>query len=267
MKATYQPTRKKDGMIVDQILSGGHMLINRKVQNIHEESLVQNYDLGTRLVVDDRVFRYSKAGTALVAMMGGHCGNLPTEVNSHAVASVAGSNEVTILDANARVVDYYAGGYIWTMNLTSGVFEMYRIKSSAVSAGTSILLTLEEALAVELPATTWLTAWPNIYGNILGTASGFMSQVVVALRPVQNGYYFWGQTWGPCFGTVVSSTPGRLSTDREIFFNIDGALHASVDVAPESTNPIPQRAGFLITNTSPGGAGYGDQLYMLQISP
>ena len=270
MKAHYNPVLKKDGIILDQILTGGHQLVDRPIQQIQEESEVQNYDIGTRLVDADRVFRYCKAGTAITKpMMSGHCGNLPTECNTHAVASLKGTYEVTILDttaAGSRPVDYYAGGYIWTMNLTSGIFEMLQIKGSTVGNGTSITLTLVEPLMAAIPATTWITAWPSVYCNILYGNSSFMAQVVIPLRPVQNGYYFWGQTWGPCFGTVVSTVPGRDGNNRELFYNIDGGLITGADAAVK-TNGLGQRAGFLITNTTPGGAGYGDQLYMLQLSP
>jgi len=266
MKTHYNPVLEKDGIIVDQILTGGHMLNGGKQQQIQEESETQNYDIGTRLVSGDRVFRYCKAGSALIAMKASHCGNLPTEVNTHAVISAAGTYDVTILDTTVRVANYYAGGYLWVMNLVSGVYEMLHIKSSGVGAGTSVLLTLWEPLIVAIPATTWCTAWPNVYSNILGTTSGFMAMVVVALRPVQSDYYFWGQTWGPCFGTVVSTVPGRDSGNREIYYNVDGGLITGAD-AGVKTNGLGQRAGFLITNTTPGGAGYGDQLYMLQLSP
>ena len=266
MKARYQPTRKKDGIVIDQILSGGHQLIDRPIQDIHEQSTVQNYVIGTRLVMDDRVFRYCKAGTDLVAMMAAHCGNLPTECNTAAVEYVAGTFEVTILDTTVRVADYYKGGYLWIMG--AATFQMYRIKSSGVGAGVSVKLILWEALKTTVAVSTWITAWPNVYSNILGTTSGFMSNVVVALMAITSGNYFWGQTWGPCFGTVVNEVPGRASGDRELYFNIDGALLSSKDVDfGTAGNAIPQRAGFLITNTTPGGAGYGDQLYMLQISP
>jgi len=265
----YNPKRKHMGIQIDQILSGGGILPGRPLQQIQEESATQNYDIGTRLVEGDRVFRYCKAGTAIVAMMAGHCGNLPTEVNTHAVISAAGTDEITILDttaAGSRPVDYYAGGYIWVMNLVSHVYEMLHIKGSTVGDGTSITLTLVEPLIVAIPATTWITAWPNVYSNILGTSSGFMAQVAIALRPVQSGYYFWGQTWGPCFGTVVATVPGRDSGNRELFYNIDGGLITGAD-ASVKTNGLGQRAGFLITNTTPGGGGYGDQLYMLQLTP
>ena len=159
----YNPKRKHMGIQIDQILSGGGILPGRPLQQIQEESATQNYDIGTRLVEGDRVFRYCKAGTAIVAMMAGHCGNLPTEVNTHAVISAAGTDEITILDttaAGSRPVDYYAGGYIWVMNLVSSVFEMLHIKGSTVGDGTSITLTLVEPLIVAIPATTWITAWP-----------------------------------------------------------------------------------------------------------
>jgi hypothetical protein len=265
MKTAYNPKRGHTIGIADQLITGGHQLATGFLQEIHEQSLTQNYDLGTRLVMDDRVFRYSKAGSNLTAMKAGHCGNLPTECNTAAVEYKAGTYEVTILDTTVRVADYYAEGYIWLM--VSGAYELYRIKNSGVGAGVSVKLTLYQALLADIPASTWGTAWPNVYANILGATSGFMSNVVFPLRAVTSGYYFWGQTWGPCFGTVFNEVPGRASGDRELYFNVDGALKASVDVAPESTNPIPQRAGFLMTNTTPGGAGYGDQWFMLQLSP
>jgi len=266
MKATYQPNRAKDGVIVDQILSGGHMLAGGRLQDIHEQSAVQNYDIGTRLVLDDRVFRYCKAGGDLVAMKAGHNGNGPTECNSAAAEYAAGTFEVTILDTTARVKDYYKNGYLWIM--TAAAYQLYRIKSSAVGAGVSVKLTLYEALKTKVPASTWCTAWPNIYSNILGTTSGRMSNVIVSLIPVTSGYYFWGQTWGPCFGTAFNTVPGRNDNDRELFFNTDGALMSSKDVDWTAGNPLPQRAGFLITNTSPwNGEEGGDQLYMLQLSP
>jgi len=266
MRNTYNPNRGKDGIVVDQIFSSGGMLDGGKLQDIHEVSTVQNYEIGTRWQIDDRVFRYCKAGGNLTQMKAGHCGNLPTEVNTAAVAYSIGDTVITILDTTVRVKDYYKDGYIWIMK--SGSYQMHKIKSSAAGAGVSVALTLWEPLRVALAASTWTTAWPNLYANILGTTSGFMSNVAIPLVAVASGSYFWGQTWGPCFGTVTSTVPGRNSGDRELYFNSDGALLSSKDVDfGTAGNAIPQRAGFLITNTTPGGEGYGDQLYMLQLSP
>lgn len=277
MKATYQPKRKKDGMIVDQVLTGGHMLAGGKLQDVHEQSTVQNYNIGTRLVIDDRVFRYCKAGGALEALKAGHCGVMPREGNCAAVEYPVGSYTITIPEnpngakyAEEAVKDYWAEGFIWIQTSPQG---MYKIKSSAAASGGFITLTLYEPLKVKVPASTWITAWANIYSDINDTHSARMSNVVVPLISVTSGNYFWGQTWGPCFGTVVSTTPGRNDGDREVYFHIDGALHSSVDLDFSAGNAFCQRAGFLITNTSPwtnaGGNPElgGDQLYMLQLSP
>lgn len=277
MKNRYQPKRGKDGIIVDQILSAGHMKPLGKIQDVHEQSTVQNYDIGTRLVIDDRVFRYCKAGGNLEALKAGHCGVMPREGNCAAVEYPVGSYTITIPEnpngakyAEEAVKNYWAEGFIWIQTTPQ---QMHKIKSSAAASGGFITLTLYEPLKVKVPASTWITAWANIYSDINDTHSARMSNVVVPLISVTSGNYFWGQTWGPCFGTVVSTVPGRADNNRELYYNIDGALITGYDITANGSTSIPQRAGFLITNTSPwtnaGGNPEqgGDQLYMLQLSP
>lgn len=279
----YQPSRKKDGIIIDQILSGGRMLAGGKIQDIHEQSTVQNYDIGTRLVMDDRVFRYCKAGGNLVAMKAGHCGVMPREGNVDTEDYEVGDFIITIpvningaKHAEEVLKDYWKEGYLWIQTEPK---QLIRIKSNLVAvdaANEFITLTLWEALKVRVVGSgsgtdRWITAWANLYSDILPTTSGKMSNVVVSLISVTSGSYFWGQTWGPCFGIQTSTKPGLASGDREIYFGSDGALITGVDVHTAGGNA--QRAGFLITNTSPwvnaGGTdeGGGDQFYMLQLSP
>lgn len=231
-------------------------------QGILQESAVQYYPIGLRYAKDDRVFRYSKAGGALTAMKAGHQGHVATECNTVAVAYAAGATKIAILDGDVtHGVDYYANGYIWIMDLVTGIFRMHRIKSSTASNGTSVTLTLDDPLTHDVGASTWITAWPSIYSNILGGDSTKMSNVVVPLIPVTSDYYFWGQTWGPCFGTAFNVVPGVNDNQREVYFNIDGALMAGDDLSLDTT--VRQRAGFILTNTTPGG----DQFYMLQLAP
>lgn len=243
-------------------------------QGILQQNALQRYPIGLRWAEGDRVFRYCKAGTAIpTPMKAGHCGNLPTEVFTAAVAYAAGAIKIAILDtAIAHGVDYYKDGYLWIQEgnvsgqtTVSGIYRMHKIKSSTASDAESVTLTLDDPLTRDVAASTWVTAWPNIYSNILATSSTFMSNVCVPLIPVTIDYYFWGQTWGPCFGTVYSSTPGRVANQRDVYFNIDGALMTGAEI--DLSSVLHQRAGFLITNTEPGGEGYGDQLYMLQLAP
>ena len=259
------------------------MLAGGKIQDIHEQSTVQNYDIGTRLVMDDRVFRYCKAGGNLVAMKAGHCGVMPREGNVDTEDYEVGDFIITIpvningaKHAEEVLKDYWKEGYLWIQTEPK---QLIRIKSNLVAvdaANEFITLTLWEALKVRVVGSgsgtdRWITAWANLYSDILPTTSGKMSNVVVSLISVTSGSYFWGQTWGPCFGIQTSTKPGLASGDREIYFGSDGALITGVDVHTAGGNA--QRAGFLITNTSPwvnaGGTdeGGGDQFYMLQLSP
>lgn len=245
--------------------SAGNMIRNRVFQDIHEVSAIANFTLGTRMVMDDRVFRYCYAEVGMYAMKSAHCNVVPVEVTTDSVVRYIGSKEITILDTEVRAVDYYKDGYIWIMK--DGHYQFYRIKSSAVGDGVSVTLTLWEILRTDIRNGVTISAWPCIYGQMGGGDSSYKSIIAVPLVKVDSERYFWGQTWGPIFGTVSNSQPGITPLDRELYFDTDGELISSIDLDFSAGNPFPQRAGFLISNSSPGGAGYGDQLYMLQISP
>lgn len=274
MRPLFHSTRNQDGIGAEQIISGGRQLAGRVRQDIHEESATQNYSIGTRLVMDDRVFRYSYAKGAMDPLLGARADIMPREGESDAVAYAAGTFYITIpVNANGKdnaleiIEDYWAEGYIWIQTAPQ---QMYRIKSSAAASGGFIVLTLYEALKTDVTASMWITAWANPYKACVHTHSGKMSVVCQPLISVTIDYYFWGQTWGPCFGTQTATKPGLASGDREVFYGSDGALITGGDVC---NTGLAQKAGFLITNTQPwqaagGGAeGGGDQFYMLQLSP
>jgi hypothetical protein len=288
MKNRYQPKRGKDGIIADQIITAGHMKSLGKIQDIHEESLVQNYDIGTRLVMDDRVFRYCQAKEALTALLGGRADVMPREGAGDAVEYAAGTYQVSIPmnqygpDYVAeQVKDYWAEGYYWAGIAAPPTGQLYRIKSSKAAAagvtaltGGYVIATLYEPLKVKIPASTWQTSWVNPYKVCKHEHSARMTVICQPLINVQQGYYFWGQTWGPCFGQLYSTAIGRNDGDRTVFYASDGALMSSKDIdVGTAGNPWPQIAGFVITNTEPwtnqdnSAEQGGDQLYMLQLSP
>lgn len=287
MRATYKPTLKRDGVFVDEVLSGGRMLTGGKLQDIHTQSTVQNYDIGTRLVVDDRVFRYCHAGGILKGLFEQRSSNFPREGSTDAVIYAAGTYYVTIpMNANGdnyvaeQVKDYWKDGYIWVMQWpqVTSAGELYKIKSSAVAVGGFVTLTLYRPLIADIAASTWITAWPNPYAHVVDTNSARMSVICVPLIYVASGSYFWGQTWGPCFLSSGQS-PGRKDYDRDLYFHPDKSSVGQRGVMPGSEvdfttpNEIPQRAGFLITNTTAwtnadgNPEQGGDQFFMLQLSP
>lgn len=263
MRTHYIPEWFSNGVLAQHYLS--HPSLDGKWQSPYEQSAVQHFPIGTRLQLHDRTFYYCKAaGTTAVAMKAGHNSISDLGVNTDAVEYAAGVKEIVVLDTNTRAANYYQNGYVWVMNLTSGVYQMLKIKSSdaAAAADNKVTIQLYDPLPFTIPASTFVTIWPNPFSAITFTTTGYQSMVCVPLIPVTTDYYFWGQTWGPCFGTAMSSVPGATSGNRDLYFNTDGALIAGEDTVLETS--VPQRAGFLITATS---SGSGDQFYMLQITP
>jgi len=260
------------------------------LQTIYEQD-TQKYPIGMRIALDDRVFRYCKAGTALRPLIDGMNGNLVSvRGNTDAVEYAAGTREITIpmnpysVDYVAeQTVNYWKGGFVWIITTpwspaVTGAGQFYRIKSSAVAVGGFVTLTLEEPLVVTVPASVEVNAWPNIYSNIVGIPSPFggearMSLVCIPLIPVTLGNYFWGQTWGPMMAHC-GYTPGRAENDREMYWS---AAHygciPGTEVDFTTPNAIPQRVGFVLPNTSPwtnmdnADQLGSDNLFMLQLSP
>lgn len=290
MKAKYEPRRGKDGIIVDQILSAGHMKPEGKTQDVHEESSVQNYDIGTRMVMDDRVFRYCYAKGALQAMKGGASDVMPREGAGDAVEYAVGTFQVSIpmnqygddYDIE-KAAGYWDEGYYWAGISDPSGGMLYRIKSSAVAAagvtsleGGHVIATLYEALKTKIPASTWQTTWVNPYKTCvakIGTHQARRSIICQPLIDVQATYYFWGQTWGPCFGYRHGAHVGRADLDRTLFYHTNAAIMSGRSVNFSSGQPLPQIAGSLITCTrawtNMGNSEElgGDQFYMLQLSP
>ena len=68
----YDAIRKTLDIFVDGVLTTkiGTPAVGRGDFNIYAESATQLHDIGTRLEVDDRVFRYSRAGSTTAALLG-----------------------------------------------------------------------------------------------------------------------------------------------------------------------------------------------------
>ena len=257
----YYPHYNADGVLASHVLSDG-LLAGGVWQNLYEQSLTQNFPIGTRLQIQDRTFHYACAGgTTAVAMKAGHNASAEYSANTAAVAYAAGATTIIFLDTDTRAAHYYQNGYAWVMNLVSGVYQFLKIKDSLVAeaADNQVTLELYDPLPFAIPASTWLTVHRNPYASILFTTVNTSSMVGVPLIPVTSGYFFWIQTWGPCFGTAMSAIPGAAANDRAVYFNSDGAL---INGASLTTNGM-QYAGFLLPNT----AGGGDQFYCLQLNP
>lgn len=240
-------------------------------QGIHEESKAAQTFLGRRMrLADGRVFRYCKAGAALSVVQtiqGCVNNNKPYEGDRPETAYAIGDTKITVPKAGTGngvtyiLADSYAGGHIW-FQITQQSF--YSIKGNTPSDGTNQILTLDQPLKYALPAAVsgavaaWITIWPCIYGNVRPSGGGFESVVCKPLIPVQEGYYFWGQTWGPAFFQAGGIAPGKTALYRTVVFASDGAVLDGVSLNGS------QHAGYILSKTTTSD---GDQLIMLQLAP
>lgn len=278
MKATYQPTRGKDGVFTDQILSGGHMLAGGKLQDVHERSTVQNYDIGTRLLMDERVFRYAKSISNLTdlnyAVVNSHI--IPDDGYEGAVSGTpkVGDTTITILDTGAagdRPVNYYKGAFIQIYRdpgaaaSATNFDQQRRVIASTVGNGVSITLTLDYPLTCDVKAT--VDVYPCQYSEIAKAAavsSGEETFVGFAAALLQSGEFGWIQTWGPCNGHYNIKFPGENGpNDRECFFNQAGEI-ITMKQGGSYVGEGWQRAGYVIPVTK---SLYGSVMIMLQLAP
>lgn len=237
----------------------GEILPGRAEQPYYVVSTVQNFALGTRIMVDERSFRYCHAGTNLERNIG--CFNFTQFPLNAALtaAAVLGARTMSVPEATA-VADYYKGGWIviFTPNM-----QMYRIVGSTVSDGTNVTLTLDRLIELGAAIGTWVTGYPNVFRDVRAPASPGMTagyNTVVCVPPVAvvAGQYFWGQRSGPCYGVADGTVPGITADQRELFFQESGNVAPATDVALGH-----QRAGYLIPRTA--GPADGDQFYWLQL--
>lgn len=279
MKTTYNPARNKDGVIIEQLLSGGGMLDGGFLQDPHERSTVQNYEIGTRLVMDERVFRYGKSISDLTqltyALINSHI--IPTDGFEGAIVGTAkaGSRLVTIADqgaAGARPKDYYAGAYFLSYyNPTTGVSEtnfdqQRRVVSSTVGNGVSITLTLDYPLTCDVTATC--DVYPSQYSEVAAcgaVSSGEETFIGYAAAYLQALEYGWFQTWGPVNGHYNIKFPGETggAGDRDCYFNASGEIQTLKQTGSDAYISF-QRAGYVIPVTK---SAYGSVMIMLQLAP
>jgi hypothetical protein len=184
-------------------------------QGLYQISSSAKEMVGTmRVTRDGRIFRYAKAGgTALVA---GRCSVAPAIAadvmneacaGAHALGDLQFTETITAAAA-AYAENEFRGGFL-QINDATGEGHQYMIDSSTAVAigGTSITLTLAEAIRVALVAATseFTLAKSPWFGAAVSSTEENLP-IGIAPVPVTANYYYWAQTHGPALCTV-SGTP------------------------------------------------------------
>ncbi len=86
----------------------------------------------------------------------------------------------------------------------------------------------------------------------------------MSLVDVDNGDYFWGQTWGPIFGLIAGGDTevGKTAKEREVYFHPTGG--GIINKSDGTFVAGMQTAGFLLCDGS--SFANGDQFFMLQLA-
>lgn len=256
----------------------GGLLPGGTEQEINVESILPNYRIGTRRVIEDRLFHYCLAGSAIAIPQRGVANASPHLEGACPAGhnAVKGAYTLDLPEACAdfpaliyNTEDIYAGGWLWIMGAAGdpGYHEFHRILGNDAAGTLGYVRVYLETPIMTDQDTPWITAYRNIYANCQQDYPNVPTnkQAIVCMTAcglaVTSGRYFWGQTWGPSWTTAWSATPGLLDGDRELIFRGGGIIAIKREFDPTSHSC--QRAGYILSNTE----NTGDMMFMLQLAP
>jgi hypothetical protein len=180
-------------------------------QGVFAQSATQKEEVGSlRILRDGRKFRYAKAGaSALAAGKLAVAAAVGADVMNEACTAIHSIGDVifseTITSAT-YVENYFAGGYL-QINDGTGEGHQYKITSStAVTAGTSIILTLDEPIRVATAGTS-ASEFSIVHSPWRATVESTTLGLPIGVTPivVTAAYYYWAQTGGPALALSGNS--------------------------------------------------------------
>lgn len=220
---------------------------------------------GTRYRIHDRIFKYGKANSALLAQKGAK--------NEGVYRGVTGGNVTAraigdiwldiLLDANTGAAAWFGtknnmvGGFWSQPDSTAAQFRYIMGHEKGADAAT-IKVYLDGPITRTMVAASFMEIAQNPYALLGQNASEFTSVMGVPTTVIASGSYGWFQTQGPCWlnpNTPVADTANW----RTVVFRTDGSIQSFEDATGETGHQV---AGFVIDSTS----GDNPPFIFLQIS-
>ena len=250
--------------------------ITESDQFYNEQSAVPNYTIGSRMVVDERTYHYARASLAI-----SNVGTYRLAVSrdqilaindllSAAPAKVVGDTTVVVTVAAFQggvvAADELVGGYIEIWPVAGGNQFMWRriIANTAVAAGL-VTITVDRPFNFAVGLLSQVTVHPSIYRATVSAFDAGLAGYAVAVGlppvPVTINWYYWLQTWGPCFIAPTGVWPLGALNFVDVYFHSDGCINSSLGEAIGAGNS-PQRVGYAL-----GAGNYGSGEVMLQLAP
>lgn len=248
---------------------------NLKVPDIRDITEAQIYPVGTKMLDGERVFYYAKASAVGVPKTDYGVKNGYRQHISYttvAVAASAGDKELVIdtdtNDYNSGVIaeNELAGGFVVVFNHDDDAFTCRILENTAVdgSGTTEMTLTLQDELPVDLVADVdhaeCMAHWAS---GCEWNTDNEEPVVGVAHMKVPANWWFWLQTWGPCWLGPSSAGPCEAAHKHQVVFESTGEVDNHDD--DSAIHEYQQHAGFGLCHAI--GGGQGAPFLMLQICP
>ncbi len=207
---------------------------------------VQRYPLGTKLEIDDNVFRYvefggtTKAGDLMAAEApdAAHDDLDPTGGGTGAGVAI-GDKIISMAASLTFVVDEYAGGYM-VIEADTGVGYTYFIEANEAKSGAvDALFRIKLGLAIALDSTSDVTLVKSRFKEVVIIPTSIISiPIGVSVGVGADGSFGWAATKGPwtvlTSGTVVIGehvrAMGVTTAGAVIALNRDGTAEDEAEV-------------------------------------
>ena len=187
-----------------------------------QTSTSQKHKLGTKMIIQDRVFRYVEAGEAITAgvLTKGKDGTDAHQVDLAVAAGSVGDTTITITTSSTIAKDLYKDGYI-IFNDVEEEGHMYKVKSNTkVASATGCVITLDEedGLVTAITTSQQVGLYENPYKDI----------EIMDFNGVDNAPLGWAQV------DVASGSYGWIC--------VNGWTTALIDGTPGAGIPLVQSA-------------------------
>lgn len=266
-----------------EILSPGARIAGRPEQDILEVTEDQNYVIGSRRYVDDRVFRYCHSKEALAYRTGAFMDKLyywegEAEGGWGEGVKVFEFDNTGVLIGTPIPAHALKDGWAISGQLCQ------RIKDNEGEVGGVTSITLYRGLSHALTDAQGMYVYPNIYANLMDTGGDgthnadiganpcYGTVVCVPLTIVPLDRYFWGLTCGIFYGVCgqhcggpLGSGVGEQANNRT--FGFDQLGHMVHRIGGHAAGDGEHQPGGYIMMDGHGATTGGDQLCFLQLAP
>ena len=265
----------KDGryIVLPAWKGGQEGITNLQVpDDISDIDSVQKYPVGTKLLDGERVFYYAKASAVGVTntdfgVKNGYRQHIA--YTTVAAAAVIGSRilviDVDTDDYNSGVIaaNELAGGFVVIFGHDSDAKVCRILENTATAGAAEMTLTLQDEITATLVADSdHAECMAHPFSACETNTDGEEPVVGVAPIKVTASYWFWLQTWGPCW-LAPQTEVGDAAYDHQVVFRHDGSLDEH-DYNDANTIKA-QHAGFCLSHALAGGQAAA--FIMLQICP